>query len=267
MRRRTNRDEHGAPWSRRRLLLMLVGLTVAGATVVGGLVLAVYYSVIVGERPSSVGADAYSPPEAADARTELAERPMVAVDDDAAQPGPLSTEPFEVITLPPPTRLGPEGVSSGFPQTPEGALAQLVAIDQAALQSASVPAAQQIIDAWAVPGGPNGETWTGVQAVAQLLEAAGLTGSGSPALTVSATPEMGLIKGTVGDDFVVACVDFVVTASMTQTARVAAADCQRMEWVDGRWMIGSGPEPAPAPSVWPGTKDAQRVGYKLLRDE
>ena len=267
MRRRTNRDEHGAPWSRRRLLLLLLGLTVAGVTVLGGLVLAVYYSVIAGGRPSSVGADAQSPPEAADARTELAERPMVAVDHDAAQPGLLSTEPFEVITLPPPTRLGPEGVSSGFPQTPEGALAQLVAIDQAALQSASVPAAQHIIDAWAGPGGPNGETWTGVQAVAQLLEAAGLTGSGSPALTLSAAAEMGLIKGTVGDDFVVACVDFVVTASMTQTARVAAADCQRMEWVDGRWMIGSGPEPAPAPSVWPGTEEAKRVGYKLLRDE
>ena len=77
---------------------------------------------------------------------------------------------------------------------------------------------------------------------------------------------MGLIKGTVGDRYVVACVDFVVTATVNTTARAAAADCQRMVWTPqtdaatsdagGRWMIGLGEEPAQPPSVWPGTEAA-----------
>ena len=56
---------------------------------------------------------------------------------------------------------------------------------------------------------------------------------------------MGFIKGTVGADFVVPCVDFVVTASTAGgAAEVAVADCQRMVWSDGRWMIGQAPSRA-----------------------
>ena len=189
------------------------------------------------------------------------------MDESASRPGPLSTRPFDVLVVPSPQRAGAAGVATGFPQTPAGALAQLVAIDQAALQSGSVAGAQEVVKAWAVPGGPSPATWSGVRAVADLLQAAGLPAEGSPTLVVSASPEMGLVKGTVGPAYVVACVDFVVTATLSQTARVAAADCQRMEWRGGRWMIGAGPEPAQAPSVWPGTDAAHEVGYRELRYE
>ena len=86
-------------------------------------------------------------------------------------------------------------------------------------------------------------------------------------LTVAATPEMGLVKGAVGSGYVVVCVDFVVTATVTSTARVAAADCQRMVWSGGRWLIGPGPEPAQPPSVWPGTEAAHDAGYLELTHE
>ena len=223
-------------------------------TAIIGLGLAVYYSVIAAPEPESPAA-----------RDEPADGTSFDVDESAARPGSLTTKQFKEIRLPAPTSLGPVGVSSGFPRTPEGALAQLAAIDQLVLQSASVATAQDVIREWAMPGGPTPESWSGVDAVAALLSSAGVSGNGDSTLTVSASPEMGLIKDE--SDSLVACVDFVVTATKTKTASVAAADCQRMVWVDGRWMIGAGPEPAQAPSVWPGTDAALEVGYKVLRDE
>jgi hypothetical protein len=244
---------------------VLTAAVVGVVVVVLGLGLAVYYSVIAGPDDRTAVANAQTG-TGVDRRGDLAGRRLPEVDESASRPGQLTTKRFEETVLPAPTRLGPVGVSSGFPRTPEGALAQLASIDQRVLQSASVVTAQRVIRAWAVPGGPTPESWSGVRGVAALLGSAGVAGDGGSVLTVSASPEMGLIKGTVGSDFVVACVDFVVTATMTKSASVAVADCQRMAWVDGRWMIGAGREPAPAPSVWPGTMEAWRVGYRVLRD-
>ena len=76
---------------------------------------------------------------------------------------------------------------------------------------------------------------------------------------------MGQIKGSVGPDFVVPCIDFEIDVTLQQTARGAAADCQRMVWNGTRWMVGPGSEPAPAPSVWPDTDTAIAVGYRDLQ--
>jgi hypothetical protein len=76
---------------------------------------------------------------------------------------------------------------------------------------------------------------------------------------------MGLIKGSIGPDFVIPCVDFEFDATITQTQRVADADCQRMLWQGSRWVIGPGFEPATPPSVWPDTDSAISVGYQDLR--
>jgi hypothetical protein len=84
---------------------------------------------------------------------------------------------------------------------------------------------------------------------------------------------MGVIKGSVGPDFVVPCIDFELDVTLQQTARAADADCQRMVWsadpsaaggTGGRWMIGPGSEPANPPSVWPDTTTAIDVGYQDL---
>ena len=101
--------------------------------------------------------------------------------------------------------------------------------------------------------------------MADLLAAAGVSGVGSPQLSVVVRPVMGLVKGTVGPDFAVVCVDLEFTVTVAQTARAAVADCQRMTWVGDRWLIGAGPEPAPAPSVWPGTEAAITAGFRELR--
>ncbi len=49
-------------------------------------------------------------------------------------------------------------------------------------------------------------------------------------LAIVLTPLMGEVKGTVGPDFVIPCVDFELDVTVAQTARGAVADCQRMVW-------------------------------------
>jgi hypothetical protein len=206
------------------------------------------------------------PRATAGAQDALAARPMPAVLQSASHPGPVSDrDPGPPIVLPPATVAGPAGVPTGFPHTPEGAMAQLAAIDQTALQSGSLSGARAVIAAWALPGGPTTTGWSGVRAMSTLLNATGLSGGGSPQLAVVLTPLMGQIKGSVGPDFVVPCVDFELDVTLQQTARGATADCQRMIWHLDRWMIGPGDEPATPPSVWPDTDLAISVGYRDLR--
>ncbi|PZS24196.1 MAG: hypothetical protein DLM61_22805 [Pseudonocardiales bacterium] len=193
---------------------------------------------------------------------------MPTVDDGASHPGPVSTnDPGTPITLPAATSSGPAKVPAGFPHTPQGAMAQLAAIDQTALQSGTLAGAREVIQGWAMPGGPTTSSWSGVQAMAEFFDAAGLSGGGSNQLAIVATPLMGQVKGSVGPDFVVPCIDIEVDVTLQQTSRGAAADCQRMVWNGTRWMVGPGGEPAPVPSVWPDTDTAISVGYRDLRQE
>jgi hypothetical protein len=134
-----------------------------------------------------------------------------------------------------------------------------------AMESGSVNGVRRVIAEWAAPGGPTPETWSGVDGMARLLSAADLSSAGSPQFVIVVRPLMGLIKGTVGEDFAVVCVDLEFTVTVEQTSRIAIADCQRMVWTGDRWLIAPGPEPAPASSVWPGTEAAVAAGYRDLR--
>ena len=283
-------------WSRQRMLLLLVAAVVAVLVLLSGLVVAVVDVIRppqhrdAARHPSSaiarsgaVASDASK--TVTDPRDALAARPMPSVPDDAAHPGPVSTAtPGPAIALPPPTRTGPAGVATGFPHTPAGALAQLAAIDQSALQSGSLADARAVITGWAQPGGPTATSWSLIAGLVTLFDETGLSGGGSPQLAIVLTPVMGLIKGAVGTDYVVACVDFELDITLTQTARGAVADCQRMVWTPtptptptatttttvpgaARWMIGPGAEPTTPPSVWPDTDTAIAVGYHDLRTE
>ena len=272
----------GPAWGRRRLVAVLAAVTAVGLLLVAGLVLGGYYALHpthpAAPTASGGGAGTAQPEGPAASRPApgrgdeeqarrdaLAEQPMRSVPVSAALPMPLSTQAPGVILLPAPTRIGPAGVPTGFPHTPEGALAQLAALDKAAMQPARLDAARAVISAWAAPGGPTPQSWSGVRAMADFLTAAGLSGGGSPLLALVVTPVMGVVKGSVGPDFVVACVDMEFDATLAETLRVAVADCQRMVWVGQRWVVGPGAEPAPAPSVWPDTDTAIAVGYRDLR--
>jgi hypothetical protein len=267
-------------WGRSKLVALLAAAAAAGLLLVAGLTLAVYYTIhpaghSSARHPTSPaptgqqGSSASTPTTPAGSlrarQDALAARPMPSVDLAAAEPDTVSTRDPGTLVTPTATRTGPVGVPTGFGHTPAGALAQLAAIDQTAMQSGSLPGVRAVITAWAVPGGPTAQTWSGVQAMAGFLDAAGLSAAGSPQLSLVVTPVMGLIKGSIGSDFVIPCIDFEFDATLTQTQRVAVADCQRMIWHTDRWMIGPGAEPAEAPSVWPDTDTAIDVGYQDLR--
>jgi len=197
---------------------------------------------------------------------ELAARSMPTFGLEAAQPQAVALGGRgPSLVLPRPSAMGDAGVPTGFPQTVEGALAQLAAIDQTAFASASLARARDLVTHWAVPGGPDESTWSVLAALARLLDASGVAAGESGQVTITLTPVMGLIKGTVGTDFVIPCIDFEIDVAVTQTARAAIADCARMVWQRDRWLIGAGPEPADPPSVWPDTELAWSVGYRDVR--
>ena len=255
--------------------IALIGAALAVLLLLIGLGLAVSYSLhpamVVGtphsdtpRHQTAVGPSGPDDPTRA-RRDDLATRPMRTGSPAEAQPSVLSTRDPGSITLPRSTITGPAGVPAGFEHTPAGALAQLAAIDKAALDSATLSGSRTVIDNWAAPGGPTSATWSGVKAMADFLSAAGLSAGKAPNLALTATPIMGLVKAADGPDWAVACVDFEVDATLARTARVALADCQRMVWQGNRWVIGPGAEPAPPPSIWPGTDAAIEAGYKELR--
>jgi hypothetical protein len=268
MRRRPERPvrSDASEWGPARLLTLIAVNALVALAVLVGLVLAVISALTQDgpDAPEPARPAATSPAEIS-RRDGLAAAPMSSAEPEAALPGPVSTRAAGVLELPRATGLGPADVPTGFPRTPEGALAQLAAVDVTAMQTGSMDGVRRVIAEWAAPGGPTPETWSGVDGMATLLSAAGLSGAGSPQLAIVVRPVMGLVKGTVGADFTVVCVNFEFTVTVEQTSRIAIADCQRMVWAGDRWVIGPGAEPAPSPSVWPGTEAAIAAGYRDLR--
>lgn len=266
MRRRADNHEKAAmEWSPARLLVLAGSCVLVVLAIVTGLAIAVFAAL---HKEPDAGEARYAAGRAIRSLSEqdaLAAAPMPTAEPEEALPGPLSSRAAEVVVLPRPTAVGLAEVATGFPRTPEGALAQLAAIDVTAMQSGSMDGVRSVIAEWATTGGPTSENWSGVTGMASLLSGAGLSAAGSPQLAIVVRPVMGLIKGTVGSDFAVVCVDLEFTVSLERTARMAVADCQRMTWVADRWLIGPGPEPAPAPSIWPGTDAAIDAGWRDLR--
>lgn len=242
-------------WNRRRLQVLLVVGVAVMAAVVGGIVWSVIELLHGGQGSTRAETAELAPADQAWGDTSL----------DGAQPGTLSRGSTGVIHIPQPRFLGEAQVGTGFPKTTEGALAQLIAIDRRAIEAGSVVTAQDVIAAWAAPGGPTPDSWSGVAAVRSLLESAGLPANGSTELAIQLEPAMGLIQ----DETPTVCVDFILTVTVRggQPARIAAADCQHMTWMGDRWVIAAGDEAAATPSLWPGSQASYDTGYQWLEVE
>ncbi|MGC3994754.1 MAG: hypothetical protein QM779_11680 [Propionicimonas sp.] len=251
------------PWTRQRLqLLAAAGLTVAVAVVAGVAILiaqSVRTDQIVGDGASPGGG--FDPPSPTQLRDRVAAAPMASLDPSVA------TEPDPALTPAPPLHLpaaidgrGPAGVQL-YGHTTEGAVAQLAAIDVAVLEAMVLAYTGEVHTAWVMPGGPSLKDWDLAQDVAAFLRGARQGAAKDAATTVTVTPAGGLVKGTDGPDWVLACVLLDIHATIRADYRMGWGHCARMQWADNRWQIGAGTPPATAPSAWPGSKAAVAAGW------
>ncbi|WP_131104433.1 hypothetical protein [Ornithinimicrobium sufpigmenti] len=261
---------HG--WGRGRLLTILAGALGTGLAVLAGLGFFIW-QVLTGDQPETVGQDTASLPivleeaslpQAGQVRRELiAEAQMLTVDDPRAyREGQVATSLVEPLAIPSPTGTGPLGIPTGYPQTPEGALAQLAAIDVAVIQGMSVPVTHEVYRSWST-GEADPAGWVMTGNVTDFLTAAQQSGQVKESgLVVTATPAAGQVKGTDGQDWVLACVLLELWARLVEEARVAYGHCEAMTWTGDRWVIDPTHPVSPAPSTWPGTDLAARAGWR-----
>jgi hypothetical protein len=251
------------PLSKHQLLAVLGVLAVVGGVLLYGLGYTLVSSFAA--RPGSsnaavaVGQDA----DPSQRRDLIAAAPMAAVAEDAGM------TPGVAISLPPETRLpaassvGPSGVPSGFPHTPEGAAAQLAAIEVRVLSAMSLPLAVGVYRDWALPGGVGATDWSQTRRVQSFLTHARQSSNVlDPGTLVSVTTAAVQIKGTDGPDWAVACVLLDVRAALKNEARMGYGTCERMQWTSDRWLIGPGAPPAAAPSTWPGSDASVEAGWQ-----
>ncbi|NLT56753.1 MAG: hypothetical protein GXX79_19755, partial [Actinomycetales bacterium] len=184
-------------------------------------------------------------------------------------------DPAPIIEIPAAGRVGPAGVATGYPRTPQGAVGQLAAITVSVLQGMSIEHTRTVHHAWTHRDAPAVQGWALMGNVQSFLTAAGSHAHHARQWTVVVTPVAAQVKGVDGDDWVLACVLYLVEARIVTTARIGYGHCERMQWTtssgdngdtsagggSGRWVIGAGAPPARAPSTWPGTDVARQAGW------
>jgi len=201
-------------------------------------------------------------------RDQLAAQPMLQVPAAAASTPGVSTELAPVLVVPVADAVGPAGVPTGFPHTPEGAVAQLAAIEVTVVEAMSIPTAHAVHAAWSLPGGVSASEWAMTRNVQVFLTTVGDQGNTKDdSVLVTATPAAGQVKGTDGPDWVLACVLLDVRAAIATTARIGYGHCERMAWHDGRWQLAPGTPPAKAPSTWPGSDLALQAGWRPWQNQ
>jgi hypothetical protein len=258
-------------WGRTRLLLVLAAAVLVVVVLVAGLVLAGTYAVTgapqdgaSGRRPpQSIGEKRPAAPTGRDA---IAAAPMLQVDRQATLPTAPAGAPGPAMRIPSSTSVGRAGIASGFPRTPEGAVGQLATIGAPVLQGMSITYTNDVYHQWAMPGGVGVTEWTMTRNVQAFLDAARMGQETDRAVSMVAIPAAGQVKGVDGPDWAVVCVLFEVRATITVEARIGYGYCERMQWLNRRWMIAPGVPPAPAPSTWPGSELSIRAGWRTWVD-
>ena len=248
-------DVNAGGWDRRRLLVVLAAVVATAMLLLLGLGYAVYVALTSATGTANplqavTAAQATpgsQPARGAARRDDIASSPMLAV-------GPADSRAS--------TRQGPASVPAGFPRTPEGAVAQLAAIETTVLDGMSIAVANHVYAQWALPGGVGVAGWEITQDVQAFLATAQMGSEKDIASSVVATPAAAQVKGTDGTDWVLACVLLDMRATITADAAMGYGYCERMQWRAGRWMIAPGTPPAAAPSTWPGSDLSIKAGWR-----
>lgn len=197
----------------------------------------------------------------------LANRPLPQLPLEAAVPQEVTTARVgERVTLPKASEVDDHGIVRGFPDTPEGALAQLAALDEAAMHGVDPSVVNRVYREFSWPGAPEPALSVLHQTAASLRAHAGLPETG-PSLTAEYSVTHGFIKGvTDGGRFALVCVLGELAAHHQEASAAAGlGDCQAMRFAIGQWRISPTARAAEAPNAWPGSAYAVRAGYREVR--
>lgn len=194
----------------------------------------------------------------------IAAEAMPAVTDNLPESEAAATT--QPLVLPTPTSTDSNGVLTGFPRTPEGALAQLKAIDEAAATNMSAATARGVYESNFEPGHPEfyEDGWAISGNINQFLRANPSRGDGDAKASFTVT--QGLIKGTTSDgNYVVPCVLGVLEYSAGGApTRIGGTECMRMRWTGKRWMAQPLNTATP-PYPWPHSAKAYSLGFRDLK--
>ena len=262
---RTQGKAAPVPWSRQRLLTVLVATSVLVLVAFG---VAGYYSlrVVFDHGASAVVVSTTAHGQAR--RDAIAAAPMLSVGPEAMYPATPTAAVAPRFAIPPSRAVGPDSVATGFPRTPAGAVAQLGAIGTRVFSTMSMQVVTAIYRDWAMPGGVGAAAWPLTDDVEQFLSGAQASSTMPAGVTISAIPSGVVVKGTDGPDWVLACALWQISETGGQPVELGYGYCERMQWVPnpgsagGRWEIAPGKLAAPAPDTWPGTAIAAQAGWK-----
>ena len=261
-------------WPRRRLLATLAAVSLTAVCLLLGLALAVWNAVVptpttpmtdeAAAAPGEVRGEAY--------RDLVAAQTMLKVPAAAASTPGVSADLAPTLLVPTSDAVGAAGVPAGFPHTPEGALAQLAAIEVTVVDAMSIPVAHAVHDAWSLPGGSSAAEWAMTRNVQVFLSTLGDQGNAKDgSVLVAATPAAGQVKGTDGPDWVLACVLLDVRAAVATTAGggvpvVGAGSASggitaALAWIGTPYSWGGGTASGPTTGICcsPGGQDARNV--------
>jgi hypothetical protein len=247
----------------RHQVLVLIGLL---ALVAGTLMYGLGYALVTNLGPRTASPHSTPAEKTADdavrRRDAIAAAPMATVAQDAATtPGVALALPSRLV-LPAAGSAGHDGVPTGFPHSPEGAAAQLAAIEIRVLSAMSLPLTMGVYNDWALPGGVGASDWSQTHNVQSFLTHARQSSNTlDPGTLVNVAPAAIQIKGSDGPDWVLACVLLDVRAALVKQARMGYGTCERMQWTGERWLIGPGAPPSLAPSAWPGSDASVAAGW------
>ncbi|MBT0774279.1 hypothetical protein KIH74_35375 [Kineosporia sp. J2-2] len=245
-----SRPVDGEHMPRRRLWAFMIGVAgIAGTALLGAALAAAQLLLGEDSRPRSAEpvprhSEAASAQAVSARRNAMAWAPYRQYADVGSSPrsSARSNRPEGAsMLLPASTVIGRLDVATGYPMTAEGAVAQLAAIDVAAWRAGQVGPATAIVRTWT---DSSMLTSSGRQMI-DLMDRWPKTGA-RPLMDVDAlsiVPRMALIKGSDGPHWHVVCIVVDLSGGHRPMAPLSSfTHCERMIWVQSRWMI-EGKEP------------------------
>lgn len=248
-------------------LTLLAGVTLVALVLLSGLGFAVYFAVV--DDPTTRATDQLVDPLPAgevSVRDEIAAAPMLAVSRSDATGGTPAVGQLPTIDIPLVGQIGAEGIPTGYPKTPEGAVGQLGEILVSVLGPMDLAHAQRVQQSWFEDPTGSAGSWPVLGLIQSFLTAGRMPAGLETGASLTVIPSAGQVKGSDGDNWHVVCVLVEITYTFRDQARLAYGHCERMTWIDGRWVIAEGAHPVPGPSTWPGTELALKAGWLSWRD-